>query len=250
MYRIELAPGEETALRTIEELAIGIRNGVVTPRARIWHNAGQKWLPIEFHPHYRAALDQLEAAPVPPAEQSEGLPGEPSVRESLGGDGQQPSDDAGSPPDGARASVRRPLGLLAIGLVLVVGTQMALSVTPFGWLSATATATSQISALAASTAVASDSPGDPAGVVGVEKPTPTTVEASQAIAGGAVVLGPVQTARPSVARTVVETLPAAPVLPQQAADLSPDTGMDSLPPLPAHDSNQATTADSSEPSQP
>src|SRR6188472_256585 len=35
MYRIELKLGEETALRTIEELAIGIRNGVITPRARI-----------------------------------------------------------------------------------------------------------------------------------------------------------------------------------------------------------------------
>src|SRR5689334_6464587 len=60
MYRIEIKPGEETALRTIEELAVGIRNGVITSRARIWHNAGQKWLPIEFHPHYRAALRQLE----------------------------------------------------------------------------------------------------------------------------------------------------------------------------------------------
>ena len=31
MYRIEVAPGEETVFRTIEELAIGIRNGVITP---------------------------------------------------------------------------------------------------------------------------------------------------------------------------------------------------------------------------
>src|SRR5262249_31610317 len=61
MYRIELKPGEETALRTIDEMVIGIRNGVITSRARIWHNAGQKWLPIEFHPHYRTALEQLEA---------------------------------------------------------------------------------------------------------------------------------------------------------------------------------------------
>lgn len=56
MYRIELAPGEETVFRTIEELAIGVRNGVVTVRARIYHNASQKWLPIEFHPHYKQAL--------------------------------------------------------------------------------------------------------------------------------------------------------------------------------------------------
>ncbi len=56
MYRIELAPGEETVFRTIEELAIGVRNGLVTPRCRIYHNATQKWLPIEFHPHYKQAL--------------------------------------------------------------------------------------------------------------------------------------------------------------------------------------------------
>jgi len=55
MYRIELSPGEETAFRSIEELAVAIRRGVVTPKARIWHNATSKWLPIQFHPHYKAA---------------------------------------------------------------------------------------------------------------------------------------------------------------------------------------------------
>jgi hypothetical protein len=59
MYRIELSPGEQTVFRTIEELATGIRNGVITPRSRIFHGASQKWLPIEFHPHYRKALDSL-----------------------------------------------------------------------------------------------------------------------------------------------------------------------------------------------
>jgi hypothetical protein len=57
MYRIELAPGEETVFRTIEELAIGVRNGLVTARSRIFHSASQKWLPIEFHPHYKKALE-------------------------------------------------------------------------------------------------------------------------------------------------------------------------------------------------
>ncbi len=66
MYRIEVAPGEETVFRTIEELAIGIRNGVITPRARIYHNASQKWLPIGLHPHYKKALD-LPAANASPA---------------------------------------------------------------------------------------------------------------------------------------------------------------------------------------
>jgi len=62
MYRIEVAPGEETVFRTIEELAIGIRNGVVTQRSRIYHNASQKWLPIGLHPHYKKALEMRAAS--------------------------------------------------------------------------------------------------------------------------------------------------------------------------------------------
>jgi hypothetical protein len=63
MYRIELSPGDETAFRSIEELAVAIRRGIVTSRARIWHNASGKWLPIEVHPHYKiAASMQLTPA--------------------------------------------------------------------------------------------------------------------------------------------------------------------------------------------
>jgi hypothetical protein len=75
MYRIELSPGEETAFRTIEELAVAIRRGVVTPRARVWHNSSGKWLPIQLHPHYKAAAsmqltsaDLVAGAPVKPLE--------------------------------------------------------------------------------------------------------------------------------------------------------------------------------------
>ncbi|HKT60406.1 MAG TPA: hypothetical protein VJQ46_10155, partial [Gemmatimonadales bacterium] len=57
MYRIELAPGEITVFRTIEELATGVRNGLITPKARIYHSASDKWLPIQFHPHYKQALE-------------------------------------------------------------------------------------------------------------------------------------------------------------------------------------------------
>jgi hypothetical protein len=66
MYRIELTPGEVTVFRTIEELATGVRNGLITPKARIYHSASDKWLPIEFHPHYKQALD-LNAAHGPDA---------------------------------------------------------------------------------------------------------------------------------------------------------------------------------------
>jgi hypothetical protein len=63
MYRVELSPGDETAFRSIEELAVAIRRGIVTSRARIWHNASGKWLPIEIHPHYKiAASMQLTPA--------------------------------------------------------------------------------------------------------------------------------------------------------------------------------------------
>ena len=55
MYRIELSPGEETAFRSIEELAVAIRRKVVTSHARIYHNATSTWLPIQFHPHYKIA---------------------------------------------------------------------------------------------------------------------------------------------------------------------------------------------------
>jgi hypothetical protein len=77
MYRIELSPGEETAFRSIEELAVAIKRGFVTSRARIWHNASNKWLPIEFHPHYKiAASMQLTTADLvagPPVEKLEVL---------------------------------------------------------------------------------------------------------------------------------------------------------------------------------
>jgi hypothetical protein len=72
MYRIEVKAGEETVFRTIEELATGIRNGFITPRARIYHAASQKWLPIEFHPHYKRAL---EGNFTPPAAAPQPSPG-------------------------------------------------------------------------------------------------------------------------------------------------------------------------------
>lgn len=80
MYRIELAPGEETVFRTIEELAVAVRNGLVTPRCRIYHNATQKWLAIDLHPHYKQAL-ALPAARV--AEAVANKTGHPPKLETL-----------------------------------------------------------------------------------------------------------------------------------------------------------------------
>jgi hypothetical protein len=78
MYRIELAPGEVTVFRTIEELAVGVRNGVITPRARIYHAASEKWLPIEFHPHYKKVVETPAGRPVviPPSKPADRPRGE------------------------------------------------------------------------------------------------------------------------------------------------------------------------------
>jgi hypothetical protein len=86
MYRIELSPGEETVFRSIEELAVAIKRGVVTPRARIYHNASNKWLPIQFHPHYKVAVSM----PLTQAALVAGPPVKPLSSLSL----EQPQDPA------------------------------------------------------------------------------------------------------------------------------------------------------------
>lgn len=67
MYRIELAPGEEALFRNIDELAKAIHSGVVGSHSRIWHGATNKWLPIDFHPHYKIAKDRPVAPATKPA---------------------------------------------------------------------------------------------------------------------------------------------------------------------------------------
>jgi hypothetical protein len=69
MYRIELTPGEEALFRNIEELAKGIHSGVIGSHARIWHGASNKWLPIDFHPHYKIAKERPVAPAAPVAVQ-------------------------------------------------------------------------------------------------------------------------------------------------------------------------------------
>src|SRR6266542_440095 len=65
MYRIEFEPGDVGVFRSVEEVATAIKSGVITARARIYHQASDKWLPIEFHPHYRKALDMVAKGPIP-----------------------------------------------------------------------------------------------------------------------------------------------------------------------------------------
>jgi hypothetical protein len=77
MYRIELSPGDVTVFRSIEELAVAIKRGVITPSARIYHSTSGNWLPIGVHPHYRAALSmpltQANLVAGPPVKQLDSL---------------------------------------------------------------------------------------------------------------------------------------------------------------------------------
>ncbi|HTK41115.1 MAG TPA: hypothetical protein VL287_05940, partial [Gemmatimonadales bacterium] len=65
MYRIEFEPGDVGVFRSVEEVATAIKSGVITTRARIYHQATDKWLPIEFHPHYRKALEMVASGNIP-----------------------------------------------------------------------------------------------------------------------------------------------------------------------------------------
>lgn len=56
MYRIRLGGDEEAVFRTLEELTLAVRTGVVSPMSEVFHKTAGRWLPIELHPDYRAAL--------------------------------------------------------------------------------------------------------------------------------------------------------------------------------------------------
>lgn len=53
MYRIRLTTGEEAVFRTVGELALAVRSGVVSPKAEVFHKAANRWLPVELHPDYQ-----------------------------------------------------------------------------------------------------------------------------------------------------------------------------------------------------
>lgn len=155
MYRIELSPGEETVFRSIEELAVAIRRGVVTPRARIYHNASSRWLPVQFHPHYKTAasmpltkaalvagppLKPLSSLKIEQPSEPEGvapLPPAPAVAESAtpppakkGAD--RKAKASGDPAPGKRrhrpnAKPRRQLRIALVGALLIGGAQWVLS---------------------------------------------------------------------------------------------------------------------------
>ena len=57
MYRIQLASGVEAVYRSLEEFAVSVQNGIVSPDALVYHGKTGSWLPIEAHPHYHVARE-------------------------------------------------------------------------------------------------------------------------------------------------------------------------------------------------
>jgi hypothetical protein len=150
MYRIELSPTEETVFRSIEELAVAIKRGVVTPRARIFHSASNRWLPIQFHPHYKAALSMpltqaaLVAGPpvkplsslslAQPAEPESPIPAPasaavytPQVEAPVTRKVAKPSRSKSSKQSRRAAKPRRQLRIALVGALLIGGAQWVLS---------------------------------------------------------------------------------------------------------------------------
>jgi hypothetical protein len=76
MYRIRLATGEEAVYRTVQELAQAVASGMVSPDAEVYHKAANRWLPINTHPDYRAAMVTGSRTAISPAISIPGPPAE------------------------------------------------------------------------------------------------------------------------------------------------------------------------------
>jgi len=148
MYRIELSPGEETVFRSIEELAVAIKRGVITSRAHIWHNASSRWLPIQFHPHYKVAvsmeLSQAALVAGPPVKQLSSLKlqqpanteppasafvpsAEATARQAPATKKKSGSDQPKSKRSRRQGQPRRQLRIALVGALLIGGAQWVLS---------------------------------------------------------------------------------------------------------------------------
>jgi hypothetical protein len=173
MYRIELSPGEETVFRSIEELAVAIKRGVVTSRARIWHNASSKWLPIQFHPHYKAALSmpltqaalvagppvkplsslslQQPEEPEPPVAAITPPAAEPAEPEPVPARKKKARSGQSTKRSGRTTKPRRQLRIALVGALLVGGAQWVLSAPLFSGSEAPALLRAQRHLIAAQT---------------------------------------------------------------------------------------------------
>lgn len=86
MYRIRITSGEETVFRSPEELALGIRSGVISSDAQIYHKLTECWLPIHLNPDYRAAAHLVPIPTDSPTAALQTLQSPPALPEAEVGD--------------------------------------------------------------------------------------------------------------------------------------------------------------------
>jgi hypothetical protein len=60
MFVVEPGSGKNRGYATAEELGAAIRRGELGPKARIYHRATDRWLPITVHPEYRRVAAERE----------------------------------------------------------------------------------------------------------------------------------------------------------------------------------------------
>jgi hypothetical protein len=257
MYRIELSPGEETVFRSIEELAVAIKRGVVTPRARIYHNASSKWLPIQFHPHYKVAVSMqltnaaLVAGPPvkplsslslqepgdpeppvrfePPAPRVTSTPlPEPPLRKK-----RAPAERSGSEKPRRRGKSNRQLRIALVGALLIGGAEWVLSAPLFSRTDVPVIARTQRRLIAAQTeAMKRVSSANTAAMIPV-LPTPAATAPSfggmgteRAAPGAHLEMTPVETAAtPDIepAPSAIDVSAPAPAVPDSLTSRSPDS---------------------------
>jgi hypothetical protein len=61
MFLVEPESGQRCHYSSARALGAAIRRGELGPRARIFHQTANRWLPITVHPEYRRAESEWEA---------------------------------------------------------------------------------------------------------------------------------------------------------------------------------------------
>ena len=66
MFLVEREPGNMAVYNSPADLTQAVRQGIISPRARIFHRRSAQWLPITEHPAYRQAKAEAAQEPLPP----------------------------------------------------------------------------------------------------------------------------------------------------------------------------------------
>jgi hypothetical protein len=123
MYLVELKPGKEELYRTVDDLALAIRNGDVDARSRIYHRSTAKWISITLHPQYKAIVAGHKEELSRPARKGWGF-----LPASLTTSPEELSPSEAAPAAGnVRHRWKRPMGFGMAGVLLLLGVQLAFS---------------------------------------------------------------------------------------------------------------------------